>query len=203
MGRIILFLLMTVSLHAQSITVSGTTYQLHGEAILSDPNTYLHQFIEDGNHRGQTIDPNIRGTFEFFGGSGSTKGWSARQAACEGGYRIGIQRYFWDNFHDQASFISGAVDLYEQRRHLIYHELGHALLRYNHNCNGPTIQLGPQMVTLAVHDIMFSTRACLPNGYSYTSADVWENQLNRFFNPDLHTTYACGSRKSTAPIYDY
>ena len=203
MGRIILFLLMTLSLHAQSITVSGTTYQIMGDEMMSDPNTFLHQFIEDGNERGHHLDPNIRGVFEFIGGTGSTKGYSRRDYACRGSYYIALQQHYWDNYDPQAAFITGASNLFEQRRHLAYHELGHALLRYNHVCHGEVIQLGRPTI-LVEHDIMFSARSCAPSGYSYTSADVWENLLDRFFNTDLHTTHPCSnSRKSNTPILDY
>ena len=203
MERFILLLLCCISLNAQTITVSGMTYELTGNEIKSDPNTYLHQFIEDARER--DIDfSGVVGRFEFLGGTGSTKGWSRRDASCRGEYHIGIQRHFWNNYDDQAAWISGSGDLWEQRRHLIYHELGHALFRYNHNCNGNDIRLGPGITRQVVHDIMFASTACtrLNVGYAYTQADSWERQLDRFFDPGLHTSYQC-SNSGKGPVYDY
>ena len=198
MGRIILLLLFCVSVNAQSITVSGTTYELTGE-ILSDPNTYLYQFIEDAGERGHNFS-GVIGTFSFFGGRGGTKGWSRRGAACSGGYDIGIQEYFWNNFDNLAGFISGSRNLYEQRRFLIYHELGHALLRFNHVCHGDDILIGDRTTRLVVHDIMFASTSCNVS-YSYTNVYNWDRQLDRMFNPGYQTTYPCNSGKGGALDY--
>ena len=147
----------------------------------------------------------MRGMFEFIGGTGSTKGYSVRYDACRGRYRVALQRHYWNNYNETAGWFSGATNLYEQRRHLVYHELGHALLRYNHSCNGTDIQIGNRPTRYVVHDIMFATRSCVDIGvgYSYTTPLDWVDQLDRFFDTELHTTYTCGSRKSTTPILDY
>ena len=201
MIRFTLLLLCCVSLNAQSITVSGTTYELTGNSIKSDPNTYLHQFIEDARER--DIDfSGVVGRFEFLEGTGSTKGYSIRSAACQGNFLIRIQRHFWNNYDGLASFISGSDDLWEQRRHLIYHELGHALLRYTHNCNG--VDSGP--TRLVIHDIMFAPTACVNAGvgYAYTRPDNWERQLDRLFDASLHSTYQCSNPPSGKKvILDY
>ena len=214
MGRVILFLLMCLSLQAQTITVDGNTYKIMGDEMMSDPNTYLHQFIEDANARGYNIDPNIRGVFEFTVPSGNTKGWSVRSDACRGSYRIALQRHYWNNYDARAGFVTGSSNLYEQRRHLAYHELGHALLRLNHICHGNTVQLGDRLHLNVNRDIMLSVRECdiasrtNPNGivdsYAYSHYPFrWDWHLDRMFNPGYQSTYTCGSGKSTTPILDY
>ena len=201
MRRILLLLLLfCASVNAQSITVSGTTYQLTGDTILSDPNTYLHQFVEDALERGHDFT-GVRGTFFFIDGTGGTKGYSIRGDACSGSYRIALQRHFWNNYDDGAAYvISGSRNLYEQRRHLVYHELGHALLRLSHVCYGEPIDVNNPSTFYVAHDIMLSSREC-PTGYSYSWVHDWERSLDRMFNPDYQRTYTCGSSKGE--IYDY
>ena len=182
--------------------VDGTEYQLTGDEIMSDPNTYLHQFVEDALARGHDFT-GVRGTFLFFEGTGSTKGYSVRYDACRGSFRIGLQRYFWNNYDGAAGrIISGSRDLYEQRRHLIYHELGHALLRLRHVCFGENIDIGNLSTFYVSHDIMLSSVEC-PAGYSYSWIHNWERSLERMFDPGYQVTYTCNSGKSSSPIIDY
>ena len=201
MIRFILLLLCCVSLNAQSITVSGTTYELTGNEIKSDPNTYLHQFIEDARERGHDFS-GVVGEFEFYEGTGSTKGYSLRTAACQGRYDIGLQRHFWDNYDWRAGLISGATNLHEQRRHLVYHELGHALLRLRHVCHGESREIASDLVVFyPIYDIMFSARSC-SGRYAFESyAYSWTRHLNRMFDAELQSTYSCGSSKGE--IIDY
>ena len=213
MARLILLLLCCVSLNAQSITVSGTTYQLTGDEIMSDPNTFLHQFIEDALERGHDFT-GVQGTFALTGGTGGTKGYSVRTAACQGRYKIGLQRHFWNNFDSNAARISGASNLYEQRRHLVYHELGHALLRLNHVCYGSETRLGDRLHLDVTRDIMWAITPCNikspsnPTGtidsYAYSHYPYsWTRHLNRMFDPRYQREYSCGSNKSSSPIIDY
>ena len=199
MKRFIFLLLCCVSLNAQSITVSGTTYKLTGNEIKSDPNTYLHQFIEDAGERGYDFS-GVVGSFEFFNGTGGVKGRSFRVACLE--YDIDLDRSFWNEYDSSARVLSGANNLYEQRRHLIYHELGHALLNYAHVCNGEDINGNWEIE----HDIMFAVRACVNRSlvpYVYTWRFNWENQVERLFNEELHFVRSCSSSSSKGPIYDY
>ena len=201
MRTLILLLLFCVSLSAQSITVSGTTYQLIGDEIMSDPNTFLHQFVEDARERGHDVS-GVRGTIIFTEGTGSTKGYSVRYYACRGSFKIGLQEYFWNNFSQHAAVWSRATNLYEQRRHLMYHELGHALLRLNHVCFGERRELAPDLIVLfPVYDIMLHAREC-GGRYSVESYDYdWEWHLDRMFNPGFQTTYTCYSGKGE--VLDY
>ena len=203
MKRLILLLLFCVSVNAQSITISGTTYELIGNEIKSDPNTFLHQFIEDALERGFDFT-GVRGVFTFTEGTGSTKGYSVRTDACQGRYRIGLQRYFWNNYDWRAGLLSGATNLYEQRRHLVYHELGHALLKLQHVCHGESREIAPDLVVLyPIYDIMFSARSCAGR-YAFESYPYrWNRHLNRMFDSEFQSTYSCGSNKSSNPIIDY
>ena len=199
--RLMLLLLFCVSVHAQSITVSGTTYKLIGDDIMSDPNTYLHQFVEDARERGHDFT-GVRGTFTFIGGTGSTKGWSRRDAACEGRYEIGLQEHFWNNYDWTSGIISRATNLYEQRRHLIYHELGHALLRLLHTCHGESREIAPDLIIFyPVYDVLFSYRVCSGRIAFEPSAYSWNRHLNRMFDAELQRTFSCGSSKGE--IIDY
>ena len=200
MERFILLLLFCISLNAQTITVSGTTYELAGNEIKSDPNTYLHQFIEDALERGYDFT-GVRGTFFFIEGTGSTKGYSVRSNACRGSYRIALQRHFWNNYDGGAAYvISGSRNLYEQRRHLVYHELGHALLQLRHVCYEEAIDVNNPLTFFAAHDIMLSSVEC-PSGYSYSWIHNWERSLDRMFNTEYQITYSCNSNKGR--IIDY
>ena len=197
MKRLILLLLFCVSVNAQSITVSGTTYELTGNEIKSDPNTYLHQFIEDARERGHDFS-GVVGRFEFYTGNGSTKGWSSRDASCRGEYHIGLQTSFWNTYDGNANYvITGSRNLYEQRRHLIYHELGHALLRLLHVCNREPV--GSSQF-LASHDIMFSSTEC-NSGWNFSWIHNWERSLDRMFNPEYQRVRTCGTGKGV--LIDY
>ena len=197
--RLILLLLFCISVQAQTITVSGTTYQLTGDDIMSDPNTYLHQFVEDALARGHDFT-GVRGIFRL--DNISSAGYSIRSVSCRGSFEIVIQNYYWDN------------QGFEGKRDLIYHELGHALMKIDHVCydfdgvfplayrayrNFPNYEFYSG-------DIMWALRECnRPNDRSpYQVIPLtWDEKLDRMFNPGYQTYIVCGSNKSSGPIIDY
>ena len=200
MVRLIILLLLCLSANAQTLTVDRISYVISDEAMLRNPNTYLHMFFVDAGERGHDVT-SARGGFNFFEGTGSVKGYSRRDAACRGEFNIGLQEHYWDNFDVNSAFISGATNLFEQRRFLAYHELGHALFRFNHTCQGRDVIVGGSPLRLIDHDIMFSSRSCGNIRYSYTSVYSWIDQLDRMFSPGYQTTHPCNTSKGV--IYDY
>ena len=214
MGRLILLLLFCFTVNAQSITVSGTVYQLAGDEIMSDPNTYLHQFVEDALARGHDFT-GVRGTFRYYDGGGA--GFSVRAVGCRGSFEIGLQNYYWN------------TQGYEGRRVLIYHELGHALLQLAHVCYEFNGTFPPLYEVYEDHpdfesysgDIMWSLRECNrtvigtdPHPTDPTRTIIrykwyqriplnWDEQLDRMFNPGYQRFHSCGSGKSSNPIIDY
>ena len=128
MKYLILLLLACININAQTITVSQTTYELVGEEIVSDPNTYLHIFIQEAGRRGHDFS-NVQGVFRFT--NLSSLGWSLRPASCRGEYEIELQRTYWNSDPIQNVY----ANQFEQRRDLVFHELGHALLKLGHVCH--------------------------------------------------------------------
>ena len=198
MGRVILFLLMTLSLHAQSITVSGTTYQImDNDEMLSDPNTYLYMFMKDASERGHNFD-DVRGTFRYYDGGGA--GFSVRAVGCRGSFEIGLQNYYW------------STQGFWGRRNLIYHELGHALLRLAHVCYSFDGTFPESYRSYQNHpdfefysgDVMWALRQCDRTARHYQVIPLtWDEKLDRMFNPGYQRYHSCGSSKSSTPILDY
>ena len=210
--RLILLMLFCISVNAQSITISGTTYQLTGDEIMSDPNTFLHQFVEDALARGHDFT-GVRGIFRYY--DGNAAGFSVRHVACSGSFEIGLQNYYWNS------------QGYEGKRNLVYHELGHALLKLAHVCY-PFDGVFPQSYRSYQNhpefefysdDIMWALRECnrtvletvlhptdptrMITRYKFYQRIpmTWNEQLDRMFNPGYQRTYTCGTNKGI--LIDY
>ena len=205
MKYVLLLFLLCFSLNAQTITVSQTAYELVGEEIKEDPNTYLHIFIQEAGRRGHDFS-NVQGVFRFT--NTGHIGLSLRPASCRGEYEIELQDLYW-NSTLVGELSSVYANKFEQRRDLVFHELGHALLRLDHVCHDFSGEFpeafrhyerhpGFELVT---RDIMWVANSCVLQQPTWAGGarsiqaipTSWEVRLDRMFDPiyQVAQTYEC------------
>ena len=192
MGRIILFLLISLSLHSQVrksgpnysgdtiVTIDGVDYVATG--VLDGSSRLFHySFLEDARLRGYDFS-NERGTL--------TVGWLPPSVAgrsydsCAPGYDIDINGNYW------------ATASYRQKKVLIYHEFGHALMNLRHACLEQ--DLGDYWGVRDVIDIMTDTAQCPRLAQNDPPFPLPISvMVDRFFTPETqrYLTYSnCPSR---------
>ena len=142
---------------------TGTTVQeQYPEIVSTDLNTYLMAFVKDAilggkdldlAHHGQTSDnllrtpwflelPNYRDLLRPRYDDTNYLVFANRPAGVAGssfnsvdvGYRIEIDPTLWNSLNPGIVLVNFGHTLFERRLRLMFHELGHALLHYDHRC---------------------------------------------------------------------
>ena len=194
MGRIVLFLLMSLSIHAQvvtnHITIGGERYEFVGDMNMElrtqpqrpirysslrhdDLNTYLMSFVRDAIYNGEDLNLAVNDPYSQYvlGGSGITSlintmrfvdhdsfyGRSSRTGGSSWGswypgFIITVSDRIWNWVNSRGKLT------------LMYHELGHALLRKDHLCDTTEAWVTPNGgLSFQLHEDIFgimATGAC-------------------------------------------
>ena len=123
--------------------------------------------------------------------------------SCYDGYEIYINQPVWNSVTDII------------RKRIIYHEMGHAILKYGHVCNNPLpYNLQPQPGEIAIcltdpptrpfnyiwNDIMRTDEDC--SNDVCTSPVIDNQRYSRYWNQTDYIPLACGTNKGIDIIYD-
>lgn len=188
MGRIILLMLVSFMGYSQTITVSGTTYQLSQE-MMDMPETYLYDFLQVARDNYGIDYFSERGSISFYSGRGY-QGGSVN--SCAPGYRIELQTEYWNRATPK------------QKRDLMFHELGHGIMNLSHICHSypyepPSVYRNYPRSVLVAWDIMWSVRRC-SNPYQPIHLDR-EDAERRMFDVSLQNHLNCGGSSKADTNY--
>lgn len=169
-----------------SITVSGTTYQLTDD-LMDSPRAYAAEFFDECRRRGVDISHIRSVNIDLADISWAGVVWSGY---CSSNVRIQISR----EYQRTASL--------RDKRHNIYHELGHAILDKRHVCylTGETeVPFWTTVETVFyMKDIMWSSRLCIPQitiGEQVLQRQrqeiPWDTAVNRLFDSSIGNVADC------------
>ena len=123
--------------------------------------------------------------------------------SCSNGYEIYINQSYWNSVSDII------------RKRIIYHEMGHAILKYGHVCNNPlpsnfqpsradcfTDPRGTgDPINWVWNDIMRTSEDC--SDYNVcTSPTIDNHRYSRYWNQTDYIPLVCGTNKGIDIIYD-
>ena len=194
MRTLILFLLISLSINSQVrkegpngggntiVTIDGIDYVATG--VLDGSSKLFHySFLADAELRGYDFS-NERGTLDVVGHLPANVGGRSYDS-CAPGYDIDLNSDYWST----ASF--------RQKKILVYHEFGHALMNLRHACLTANLEYWGEQEVI---DIMTNVFECSDPDVNPPFPLRLEDAVNRMFNPAYQrplTYYNCPAGSGT------
>ena len=186
-----------------SITIQSQEFNFSCSTIL---NEYVSDWFDDAESQGMVFPRN--GIINWV--SNSTRAFDPDKqfagvsvSSCTSGYEIYINKSYWDHPNVTES----------NKKRLIYHEMGHAVLEYDHVCNTLPFNLEPPPGTSVIcltntptrpfnyiwNDIMWSSEECTD---VCTLRNIDRQRYERYWNKTDYIPIQCGVNKGIDIIYD-